>query len=93
MNAAFANPGDRAWSLAWCAADDLIERANLTKAERALRERATHELAKSFLPAAALVVQTGGTRFEIVDHDAPEPFQDLYRQWSNDVVDACRRIP
>jgi hypothetical protein len=89
MKSPYANPGELAWSLAWCAADSIIERANLPKSERALHERATHELAKSFLPAAALVVAGGGDRFDVVDDDAAD-LDPIFADWARQVVEATR---
>ena len=84
----YSNPGDLAWSLAWNAADDLIERANLCKSLLDIRRVATHWLALTFLPAAALVVAKGGTRFDLVRDDDSDEEAAVVKTWAVDVVHA-----
>ena len=85
MSPRYENPGVHAWSLAYCAASDLIERAT-ERANHDIRRLATHALAKSFLPAAALVVALGGSTFAIVRDDDTDEEAAVAQTWANEVV-------
>ena len=80
------NPGALAWEFAWCAADDVIDRANLRKSLGDIRRHATHALAKSFLPAAALAVVNGATEFVIVRDDDTDEEAAVARAWATELV-------
>lgn len=85
MKSPYANPGDRAWCLAWCAADSIIDRASLR--DRDVCRLATHALASALLPLASCAVASGRNEFDLVDEEN-EALDDFYRAWADDVVAA-----
>lgn len=85
MKSPYANPGDRAWSFAWCAADDVLDRASLRNPD--VRRLATHALATALLPMAAIAVASGRNEFVLVDEEN-EALDDFYRAWADDVIAA-----
>lgn len=80
------NPGDLAWRLAWLAADGVIDRANLGVSLGDVRRHATHALAKSFLPAVAIAVVNGATRFPVVRDDDTDEEAAIIQEWATEVV-------